>query len=66
VKSKLKNRNFWNDFINLIYLKYWNENAIGGFGDLLTREITASCNCGYEVLMLFREIGIMLALFGTK
>jgi len=35
------------------------KNAVAGFGDMLTREITAFCNCRNEVRMLLREKGIM-------
>ena len=58
-KNKLQNINFWDDFINSNYFEYLDENANAGFGDMLTDEITAICNCGDDVLKLFREIRII-------
>jgi len=43
--------NSWEDSINQNYLKHWDENAVAGFGDMLTREITAFCNFGDDVLI---------------
>ena len=51
--------NFWNDFTNSNYLKYCDGNAVAGFGDMLTHEMTAFCNCGNKVLLLFRKISTM-------
>jgi len=49
---------FFVDFIDWIYLKYLDANAVAGFGD--TGLITALCNCADDVPSLL--LGLDLAL----
>jgi len=69
-KNKLQDTNSWDDFINSNFSKFWDENAVAGFRDMLTREITAFCNCGElggnVVLKLSRGRSIIYTEFGTE
>ena len=55
-------------FTNSNNSKYWDENAVAGFGDLLlTNKINVFCICGDNVLTLFGEISIWFYnLFGSN